>query len=126
MEDVIFLIVETILYFVYWVVLGSDLPSLLEIIIYSITVEILKLCVLSESPIGDNSSGFSFEENEENSTLDNAFVVNSSSVLKICQIPVFKVCLTPKRSISTLNLLKQTKGDMVLIVHSEVIYRFWN
>ncbi|GFU22788.1 hypothetical protein NPIL_8201 [Nephila pilipes] len=124
MEDVIFLILETILYFMYWVVLGSDLPSLLEIIVYSITVEILKICVLSESPTGDNLSGFGFAEVQENSTLDNVSVVNSSSKLNVCQAPDLKECVTPKRSISILNPLKQTKSDMVPIVHSEVVYSF--
>ncbi|GFS56237.1 hypothetical protein NPIL_673181 [Nephila pilipes] len=95
MTDAITLVTEICLYLLYWVILVSDLPSLLEIIGYSISVELLKICSLPESSIGDILSGSGSAYFHENSTHDRMSVLSSFAVLEVCQAPELKESLVP-------------------------------
>ncbi|GFS39953.1 hypothetical protein NPIL_34711 [Nephila pilipes] len=121
---VIDLVIETFLYLLYWVVLGSDMPSLFEIIGYSIAVQLLKVCGLLEFPIGDNLNGCGSEEFEENSTHDNVSIVSPFNVSKVCQVAELKVHLAPDRKDIILRPQKQSTRNSIPIVHSEVVYSF--
>ncbi|GFT65321.1 hypothetical protein NPIL_437451 [Nephila pilipes] len=124
MVDVIILVVEVCLFWLYWVVLGSDEPSLFEIIAYSIAVELLKIRSFRDSSSGDTLIGRGGIEIQDNSTLDEVCVVSPFAVTKDCQVPDFKVLSIPEMKNNIVNLQNQPKKNTIPIVHSEAVYCF--
>ncbi|GFU30205.1 hypothetical protein NPIL_458711 [Nephila pilipes] len=124
MDEVIALILDTCVLLCYWIAFASDLPSLLEKLCSAIVVELMKMCYLLEFPIGGNLKGYGSVELRVNSIVDEGQVVSSYDVLKVCQAPYLKMRLTLETMDVILSPLKQSKGDIFPIVHSEVVYSF--
>ncbi|GFT65575.1 hypothetical protein NPIL_536651 [Nephila pilipes] len=127
MADAIALVLEVCIYLLFWIVSGSDSPSILEIVCYAIVVEFLKMCWLLEFPIGENLNGCCFDEFLENSVDDEVAVVSSFADLKVCQAPDLKVDLVPERKVISNCIhvsLKQSNGDMVPIVCLQLLSSF--
>ncbi|GFU23216.1 hypothetical protein NPIL_259331 [Nephila pilipes] len=121
MVDVINLVVEVCLFLIYWVVLGSDEPSLFEIIAYSIAVELLKIRSLRESSSGDILIGRGDEELQEILTHDDVSIVSTFDVPRECSVPEL---LIPESKNNILNPKYQPKINTIPIVHSEAVYSF--
>ncbi|GFS98300.1 hypothetical protein NPIL_111481 [Nephila pilipes] len=120
MTDVIALVIETCVYLLYWFTFGSGSPSFVEILCYSIVVEVVKMCSFLQFPVRSTLGGGSSVEVQENSvdvkvSVENSFAVND------CLAPDLKVDLDPETQDA---IVKPSKADIVPVVHSEVVYSF--
>ncbi|GFT57330.1 hypothetical protein NPIL_102991 [Nephila pilipes] len=120
MVDAIALVIETCVYLLYWFTFGSGLPSFVEIICYSIVVELIKMCSLLQFPVRGNLGVGSSVEFRENSVEDKVSG-ESSFATKVCLTKDLKVDLALETKDA---IFKPTNRVIVPIVHSDVVYRF--
>ncbi|GFT83218.1 hypothetical protein NPIL_700261 [Nephila pilipes] len=124
MVDAILLAFEVCVYVLWWIASGRDFPSFVEIMCYSIIVELVKIRWLLEFPIGENVNGCGSDEFQEKPVDDVVPVANSFVNLELCQAPDLKQGLSPERMVVILDSLKQSKEFMFPTVHSEAVYSF--
>ncbi|GFT05176.1 hypothetical protein NPIL_345301 [Nephila pilipes] len=120
MTDVIALVLETCVYLLYWFTFGSGSPSFVEILCYSIAVELVKMGSLLRFPVRGTLGGGSSVEFQENS-VDVKVSVETSFAVNDCMAPDLKVDLASETQDA---IVKPSKTDIVPVVHSEVVYSF--